>query len=50
MNEPSAETKEDFFIVSYDVNKLYGDNETLKSKGLSATEITESTKEISDTK
>ena len=46
MSEPVGEQKEDFYMALYDVTKLYGDNEGLRSNGISASEITELTKQV----
>ena len=42
----SEEQKSEFFIIPYDVTQLYGDNEMLRSKGISAKELQEFSKEL----
>jgi len=42
----SEEQKSEFFIVPFDVTQLYGNNEQLRDKGISAKELQEFSKEI----
>ena len=46
MNEGTPEIPKDFYLVMSDVTQLYGKDELLKAKGISATELRELSKKV----